>query len=270
MSDLDRPVAIGRTAAVHPYGPGRVLKLARRGAVSSLEYEQRALEAARAAGLPVPRSFGTLEIDGRPGLILEAGEPRSLQWRLEHGAAELEAAARLGAELQARVHAAAAPSLPPVKERLHKRIAALRDRGLPPVEIAAAALRRLEDLPDGTSLLHGDFHPGNLLPAPLGGWWIIDWVDAARGDPAADLARSWVLFNFHLTREDEAPRSAAEYAELGRRFWNAHLGRYSELTGLEPAAVEAWKLPVAVARLGEGIPGLERLLVPRCRQLAQG
>ncbi len=46
-----------------------------------------------------------------------------------------------------------------------------------PVELADFALEKLDGLPDGDRLCHGDLHPGNLL---LGrdGPAVIDWTDA--------------------------------------------------------------------------------------------
>jgi len=38
------------------------------------------------------------------------------------------------------------------------------------------------------SPVHGDLHFGNVLVEPDGRWWLIDWDELHRGDPAADLA----------------------------------------------------------------------------------
>jgi aminoglycoside phosphotransferase (APT) family kinase protein len=53
---------------------------------------------------------------------------------------------------------------------------------------------RLADMTDVTSFdaeptgpVHGDLHLANVLVEP-GTWWLIDWDDLHRGDPAADLA----------------------------------------------------------------------------------
>ena len=54
----------------------------------------------------------------------------------------------------------------------------------------------IADMPDGDRLCHGDFHPMNILgeaSQPV----IIDWLDARRGDPAADVCRSYLLMKFH-------------------------------------------------------------------------
>lgn len=53
---------------------------------------------------------------------------------------------------------------------------------------------RLADMTSGSSFdgeptgpVHGDLHLANALVEP-GTWWLIDWDDLHRGDPAADLA----------------------------------------------------------------------------------
>src|SRR5262245_55479689 len=53
-------------------------------------------------------------------------------------------------------------------------------------------LDRIAEMPDGDRLCHGDFHPMNILGDPSQPI-IIDWADARRGDPAADVCRSYLL-----------------------------------------------------------------------------
>jgi hypothetical protein len=50
----------------------------------------------------------------------------------------------------------------------------------------------LKDLPDGDSLCHGDFHPGNII-CDKDSRYLIDWVGASRGDFCADVAHTYVL-----------------------------------------------------------------------------
>jgi len=51
-------------------------------------------------------------------------------------------------------------------------------------------------MPDGDRLCHGDFHPINVL-GDLAQPLVIDWLDAARGAPAADACRSYLLLRLH-------------------------------------------------------------------------
>ena len=53
---------------------------------------------------------------------------------------------------------------------------------------------RLQGLPRGKALCHGDFNPSNVILAPKGGWRVIDWAHVRLGDPLADVARSYLLF----------------------------------------------------------------------------
>lgn len=46
---------------------------------------------------------------------------------------------------------------------------------------------------DGDRILHGDLHPLNVILSDDGPV-VIDWANAARGDPAYDVADTWVLF----------------------------------------------------------------------------
>lgn len=59
--------------------------------------------------------------------------------------------------------------------------------------MTAAERAALRELPDGEALCYGDFHPRNVI---VDGDELtnIDWVDASSGPPAADLARSAIIF----------------------------------------------------------------------------
>jgi thiamine kinase-like enzyme len=45
---------------------------------------------------------------------------------------------------------------------------------------------------DGDALCHGDFHGGNVI-FNEGVYWVIDWIDAAKGDPLLDVCHSYVV-----------------------------------------------------------------------------
>jgi aminoglycoside phosphotransferase (APT) family kinase protein len=78
----------------------------------------------------------------------------------------------------------------------------------------ADLLRRLEGTPAGGALYHGDLHPGNVILAERGSV-VIDWVNALRVHPAADVARSWVLMRYQGTKRDPTGRRAG-FAERYR------------------------------------------------------
>ncbi|MDP3767224.1 MAG: phosphotransferase, partial [Dehalococcoidia bacterium] len=67
-----KKIAEGREAEIFAREDGTVLRLMRSAdARESVEWQARALEAARAAGVSVPAVHGTTTVDGRPGLIME-------------------------------------------------------------------------------------------------------------------------------------------------------------------------------------------------------
>ncbi len=159
---------------------------------------------------------------------------------------QVEYYARFLAELHGQLHNRVAPELPSQRERLLDRIA----RAQPLAEDTRRALiELLHGLPDGDRLCHGDFHPGNIIMAERGPV-IIDWVDAARGSAAADVARTWVLLMGHAAYPD----TPSWVRPLARECCSVHLQRYLELGSTTEAEVTAWLPIIAAARLRENIP----------------
>jgi aminoglycoside/choline kinase family phosphotransferase len=105
-------------------------------------------------------------------------------------------------------------------------------------------------LPEDDKLLHGDFHPGNILLTERG-LVIIDWIDASRGKPLLDVARSSLLFG-----GGSIPSSipgARLLRILQGSFYRIYQRRYSLLNPINQQEFDRWVPVVAAGRLDENI-----------------
>ncbi len=80
---------------------------------------------------------------------------------------------------------------------------------------------------------------------------VIDWSQAAQGDPAADIARTLVLLTPQAAADEIAV--STELANAIVRFASAYAAKCMATIGVTAEAVSAWRLPVIAARLSEGI-----------------
>ena len=202
-------LAEGREAEIFEWEPGTVLRLFRdERDAASIAYECAAMEAVRAVVPLVPKVLGVTEVMGRPGIIMERIDgPDLLTHHLEEAVDRVEQRShrRRGARAAAR------------RSSRHRSVPSLLDRArldaspLVPPHIAAWALRELATLPDGDRLLHGDFHPANILMASAGPV-VIDWPNITRGNPDADLGRSLLMI-----RMGELPPGSPLVIRIGAR-----------------------------------------------------
>jgi aminoglycoside phosphotransferase (APT) family kinase protein len=243
-------VASGSRSSVHSYGRGAVVKVPAPSTPEGwIRFEARYAEAARAAGAPAPRLLGIEQIAGRTASVWERVEGTSM-W--DHVAERPDRGAELG-RLLADVQHDLVVLVPPVT------LPRQRDRLMSKIRLAAATVdaslaRALEFVPPqaGTPCLcHGDLHPSNVL---LGrdGPVIVDWFDASRGDPIADVARSSLLL---LSEGADPPRHlpGADRATLGV-LTDAYLARLGEHLEIDHELLARWQAVNAVARIAEGGP----------------
>ena len=257
-TDLTK-VAEGREAEMFAWEEGKILRLLRPGFnPASLDAEVRALELAHRSGIPVPQPGERVTADGRAGLVLERIEGTDLLTELGRAPWTVVRAARMCGSVHAQMHACRVGNdrLPMLKRRLEGQLMS----PLVPPELAAIANRRLETLPDGDALCHYDFHPANVMRGPNGPV-VIDWPNATRGAPEADVARTLLLLG---AGEPLNPTPVMRVlTKVGRDLFKwLYLGSYMRERPLDKREVRRWALPIAVARLAEGIeverPGLLR------------
>ena len=256
------PLARGRSAEVYPWGESQVLKLFHSWVpTEAIERAARATRLALKSGLPVPAVGQLVEIEGRTGLVLERLGGISMLDAMRRKLWRAGRYARLLGELQARIHACPAPGFRPLRQALRRKIVAVESL---PDALRQAALAALEQLPPGDRLCHGDLHPDNIL-LTANGPYIIDWIDATRGYPLADAARTTLLFMVGRTPE---PSPLGRLEDLARGWLRrAYQERYLRSSGYTLPGLRAWLPVVAVARLREGIPGEEGFLLRLARQL---
>jgi len=243
---LDLPlVGRGFCSDVFDWGNNRVLKLSHADRpFEKIEREYRVTKAVHAAGLPAPAVFDLLELDGRHGIVFERVEGQSLfditrvqPWKL------FEAVEMLAA-LHVRINRCPAPTeLPAQREWIASRIHSVKDMSSAERQ---DALRRLEQLPDGDHVCHGDFHPANVLLTKTGPV-VIDWDTATRGDPIGDLACTsrllrnavlppWSPFYMHWILRATRPIIHRHY-----------LRHYLRRAGGSRSEMDRWHLPLASA-----------------------
>lgn len=193
--------------------PGHVIE-------SSREGEAALLEAAAAAGVPVPR-VRWLERDpsvlGAPFFVMDFVEGETIGKRLVRDAAFAAARDVLPEQIAralARIHAID-PSLPalaflarpaagrsPAQVELERYRDVLRSIAPEPHPVLELAIRWLGlRIPRSETLavVHGDFRIGNVIVGPDGLRAVLDWELAHAGDPLEDLGwfcvRSWRFGN---------------------------------------------------------------------------
>jgi aminoglycoside phosphotransferase (APT) family kinase protein len=246
-----RKIAEGREAEMFAWDEGTILRLLRNPEAGLLnERQAAAIESARSLGVRVPAVHSLTTVGGRPGMVMERIDGPDMLALLARRPWKMFWCARILGEVQAQLHGASASSgLPGLRANLKRQIGSY-DRL--PEHLGRFALRALDKLPDGDSLCHGDFHPGNILMAgetPV----VIDWTNATQGDPNADVARTLLMF-----RVGELPPGSPMLIRVLARFVrrvmsSAYLRAYRRQRAVEPAEVRRWDIPVAAARLADGI-----------------
>ena len=222
------------------------------------EAEEVAARLADRSGVGAPAFFGITRVDGRFGLLYERVDGESLVAHLTRRSLSVGRLAATLGTLHASMHEAGGGALPPLRESL---VAAVIAGGRHAGRVAARlALSRIQALPDGAAICHGDFHPGNVMMSAAGPR-VIDWLTASSGPPAADVART--LF---LVRDSRMPRELPllqrlRIALLRRRLVTAYLAAYRQGRSIDMDEVRGWRLPILVARLDEDIePERDHLL----------
>jgi thiamine kinase len=243
-------VARGTRSSIHAYGRGAVIKVPHPATPAGwIRFEAEYAEAARAAGAPVPELLGIEELSGRTASVWERVEGTSMWQRIIDRPKLSVELGRLLADVQCALFDLVPPvTLPSQRDRLVSKIrlsAATVDESL------ARALDVLPKAAERARLCHGDLHPSNVILGhhePV----IVDWFDASRGDPVADVARTLLTL---VGDGGQAPRHLpGSDRETLAALSEAYFNRLGAQLPISRDLVTRWEAIQAVARMAEGVP----------------
>jgi len=226
-------LGVGRTAEVFEFGVDRVVKLDRIEFQGLCEYEASVLRKLANRDLSVPREFGTVQIEGRYGVVLERFYGPLLSDVIRTHS-NLQALAGEFVEVHLSLSRELIDGIPSLNDRL---MAEVSRSGLPGAaieELTSYLIRNTS--PKG--LCHFDLHPDNVIVSPEG-MKIIDWLNVGMGSTHADFARTLLL------RIGTTDRHIKEFMIHVKR-----LGQERREVGDEE--LHMWTRVVAAARMSEG------------------
>jgi uncharacterized protein (TIGR02172 family) len=259
--DIGPPIAHGRTAEIYDWRNGQILKLFHDWfELEDIEYEARIARAIHAGGLPVPAVGEVIRVNGRNGLVYQRLDGDTMLKEMTSKPWRVLGYARRMAELHFEMHTSAIQAdIPSQRQKLGSKIR--RAESLP-AHLRAKILAALEVMPDHTRLCHGDFHPNNILMTAQGEM-VIDWMDAALGNPLADVARTTIIT---LGAAETQQIQGLLPKALVRIFHAAYIRNYFKLGPGGETEYNRWLPIVAAARLSENIPELQQWLIARAEK----
>jgi aminoglycoside phosphotransferase (APT) family kinase protein len=212
-----------------------------------------AMDAARVAGLPAPALVRRSDEPGRIALLLTylEGVP-VLDLLRSSSESATEWAFRMGT-LHRRVHAVTAPPT----------VLSVNDEAGRPFHHGDMR----DELPLGESLLHFDWHPGNLLADSASGeiTGIVDWDNARRGHASLDLARTESMLTVEPFIDELDPETRRMVGAV-REAW---ADGYGPEASAIPPAVRRWAGRVMLEDLADRYADHPERLEP-ARRWAKG
>jgi aminoglycoside phosphotransferase (APT) family kinase protein len=253
---VDQPQLIGRggTAEVYSWKKDQVLKLFFDWVPASwIWHEVELAQRVSASSLPTPKFIETTTYSNRSAIVYERIDGHTMLHLISSRPWLVKSQARMLARLHAQINQQSGAGLPSLHLDIRNRISTVQNL---PDSLKGFALDILDDLPDGKSLCHFDFHPDQVMVNSKG-HLILDWMAALQGDPAADVAHTSNLLT--LARPPKTNWLMEKVIDAARgAFFNSYK---VESLALRPDlnwdVVNRWRIPAAAARLGAGIAGEE-------------
>lgn len=244
----------GNTAVLYECPDGKVLKLFREDIpFEHIIHEWQNSYAIQQKFDATPKAFELVKYKDRYGMICEKISGTDMMNIAMNQPLIQKDFGEVLADIHLKMHEINVPLSDSLKEKLARDIN--NGEGLSDDE-KQKITAKLDQMPDKYFLCHCDFHPGNVMVTEEG-YYVIDWMTACSGDPAADVARFVLLMT--LGEPLYADNSKRLLITSGmNKIKKSYLEKYIAESAIEYEEIESWMLFVAAARLSEMINDHER------------
>lgn len=244
----------GNTAEIFQYEETKILKLFRKS--FPLEIIKTEFDIAKRISsylIFVPKVFGMVEYKNRYGILYEKINGKDMIADMLKKPNRVRSYSKALANIHVKIHNSTIDLSLDIKDKLLNNIHATEDLSEQEKEKIESYIKTL---PDGKSLCHFDFHPGNVM-IKNNEFYVIDWMTACNGDATADVARTFLLLCYgELLYANWFVKLIAHIVE--KHIGKIYLHQYKKITGICDAEIKKWLLPIAAARLIEWISQNEK------------
>ncbi len=182
-------LGVGNTANIYEWQQDKIIKLFNKG-YSNLAVEKEFKNAMEIRGCEFlkPQVYEMVNYNQQLGIIYDKIEGDSLlSWVIRTG--DINSCAVHMAVLHKKISQSKEKNLESYKDFLHEHIVHSKQPNKEEI------LTLLAKLPDGDSLCHGDFHPGNIF-INHGNMTVIDFMNLCHGHFLYDIARTLYLVEY--------------------------------------------------------------------------
>lgn len=178
-------------------------------------------------GIPTAISFGIVSVGERYGAMYELVDSETVSKCISRAPGQVEVYAKIMADLAHTIHGITVSEddhFPPASDRLkaYIRTGVAYENGA----LAEKCMKLLETLPESNTLIHGDFHTGNVF-MQKGEPLLIDMDRLSTGHPMMEISD---LCYFYLVLGEEGPAVVEDFMgfsyQTAKRFFRLFLKYY--------------------------------------------
>ena len=192
--------------------------------LEKIQASRRSAQKLLALGIPVAIAFDVVRVEGGYGLVYELLDCKTVGELIHEDPTCIDRWAREAAELLKQLHATEVPAgtFPDARDSGHRWVNVAQE--VLDEETQERLHRMYDAMPAKNTLVHGDYHVGNMM-VQGDEIVLIDTDDVAQGDPIIDMAGMELTFGFISTDEMAMATLGATVDELGR-YYDAFLKQY--------------------------------------------
>ena len=212
--------------------------------IEDIKREQDYAKKAFVMGVPTAIPFDIVKCEDMYGLVFELVNADIVGNYLNKNPDQLEDIAKKYAQTMKQLHEThvVEGALSSTKELYRTRIEGLREYM---TDEEVDTLHRINDaIPEGDTVVHGDYHPKNVM-IQNGELILIDMADLTTGHPLYDLGS--MALSHHIPSDSRIENITDMKAEMVRKLWKLFLANY--LGTEDPVAIGMFEKKISVVGL---------------------
>lgn len=194
---LDRIIAIRNNKIVYRDGDKCIKVFCSR--CSKADILNEALNQARISetDLNIPKIHEVTTIDGKWAIVSEFIKGKTLLQMINEDNSKVDEYLEMLINIQNNMNSKKSPLLTKLNDKA-KRLITLANLDN---DLKERLIDKLNNIPEGDAICHGDFGPSNIILSENNIPYIIDWSHATQGNPLLDCAKTYLMLNLSVSKE---------------------------------------------------------------------